>query len=287
MIVIQEVDVDNKKLDNLLKKMGKTQYSMNKQLIIDDINKLTKRSAAENTRVGRSNLKNTIKYLERMYSLISTDESIGVEWEVIDNKIKTYPLQFINVDVYNINTMDYFIRGDKSSVLIDYTRMMDMIAFQISYKDMGITLETMEDILKDTGIIAIYDAEIILSNIPELTHYKSKAISIKNCNFINDASKEGVLFFPCNKSKIASKTYREILEKSYNEAMKRVTYYILKEVSNTPDMRDSVLLGCVFEKSIHYVVSELTPGIISALSQPILIKILGRKFEFKPTIRIY
>ncbi len=288
MIRIQEIDIDGKKFNKLLKKMGNTQYSLNKQLIMDDMSKLSKkRDKVGSTRVGRSNLRNTIKYLERMHSLIGDNGEMAVEWEYINGSIKTYPIQFTNMDAYNTNTMDYLIRGDKSSVLVDYTYMMDMIAFQLSYRDMGITVEQIEDILGNLGIIAVYDAEIILKHIPKFTYYRSKALKINKCNFINDDSGEGVLFFPCDKAKIIGETYECMLNTAYNEAMKRLTYYILKEVNANTIIRDLVLLGCVSDRAIHYIIEELTPDILNTISQSVLIRIFGRKFEFKPTVRIY
>lgn len=282
MIYIKQTDkVDKKVLGAYLEKLGKTKYNLDCESIGDDIKKLKDR------RVGLKgnkliNIDRVIKYLELLLKEAKKGEFSSM-WVLNGNKVESIPIEIRDVKMFGINVNDYIRVGDKRIITIDYSSVLDLMTFEISYRDFGYTMDEVEDKLKGLSSLAVYpmskieelldknEYEVGLSLMVEDTPYISVDISGNNKNDMYDYFGNLV---------DESKYYTNMLKSSRDIIMSIILTNILGRILEAG--KGVEILG-VFESGISLRVDSD----ISKLIDTVVIRVFGRKFEVEPKVEIY
>lgn len=296
----QEYKIDKQEINKLLT-YGIKKIKLNERLISDDIEKLENiKNANKLTQIGKINLENTINYLTELKSKASKNNGIvSLDWRLNEEgEIESPPIYFKNLTMYNINTTDYVIRKEEETIIdVDLTEIYKLIAFEMAYKDLGWeSLAEIEKQLKNLSIIAIYDHKEMKRLIPDNILNKLKVTEIKNSEYAKVKDKIGFNYINCLKPfYIHGKTYDKIVNYSYSSVTSIVASNMLKDlyekgVNERKEHR--VRLCAVTEEGLQFSMiniddKKMRERVMEIMSQSVIIRILGRKFESIPALTVY
>lgn len=286
MITINQCSSAND-INGLLIKYGTTEVSLNKQLIEDDIKKLTKELArVEDNRIFKTsmhkkNLKAIISYLENL-SKKADKESITINWGLDKNVIRSYPIEIKNIPEYKIMSTDYINLDNQKMICLDYTELADIIAYELMYRDLGETNEAIEEKLKNIGIITVNNSNKINSLYDGESPYKLSNITyIESSPYLIPDDEEIQDYFGNKRFKATS--YREVVSYSCRSAIAIILEELLRRQTST-----KFKICGVFENYLYLMVgNNMTQNQINNLVESVCIRAFGRKIEVKPKVQVY
>ena len=283
ILLRQDSKIDKQKLESLLHKYGKLTYNFSTQLISDDIDKMTELENNAHTAHRLENTKRTKGYLEGLYKKASNGE-FKAEWVLSGNKISALPVEIRKIKMYDIRATDYIIKKNEAIMYLDYTELLNIIAFEISYKDFGVNEEDIEDKLKDIGIITQYKSEVLKSVLTECGTF-DKMLNMRVEDTIYMSSDKKSLYTYYMDKVLSDKTYRKVAEETAYTTMSIITQNLLSRASS---LGLGIKLGGVFEDSIVIILPDgRNARIESELNISVIVRAFGRKFVVEPKIQVY
>lgn len=276
-------------LQNTLHSHGKTNVRLNRQMIENDIQKFERDLAnlnklnVKNKRVTRVNLIGVITYLKSLqkYSEMGT---IQLSWNTKDKLIKSSPIELLNVIEYGVNAVDYVDIYDEKIVSVDYKRLADVIAYEMMIRDLGETIESMEEKLKDLGIFMIYSSDELAKYFDKSPYLLSKLLRVSESPYLNHDTRKLKDYF--GEKEFPGDTYRQAVDYSCKRAMAIVVDQILKKIKE--NKIPGKLLSINSTEVCFIVTGDIDDDIlINAMGEKVCIRAFGRRFEVVPEVQIY
>lgn len=287
MVTIQQ-DFSLNELNNLLLKYGDTTIRFNEQAIQDDITRLKKdlkdiqEKNLRNKAIHKKNINNIVDYLERIIKK-SDGKAIKINWSIHDNVVKSYPIEMKSIPEYKIYSTDYINLENGKMVYLDYKELADILAFEIMYRDLDETNESMEEKLSDVGIISISNSTVLTKYFKESPYELSKVLRISSSPYLVPGTNKVVDYF--GNKEFDSASYRGVVGYSCRSAMSFVTEALMQKCA-TSGLKFKI---CgVFDTGIAVMVGNKDNlDIQKELAETIYIRTFGRKLEVKPRVQVF
>lgn len=282
MIELIQHKVNYNDLVNPFTKINETSVSMNTEMIQKDIDRFKDELNKSCNKYDKANIEMIITYLKKLKKNINSESQFELCWSTsnTDEIPHTYPVQLVNEPVYKLNTCNYIeIGASEKLVEIDLTDLADIIAFEFMYKDLGETHESIEELLKDCGIIGFESSKLLTDyfkdNGDEI--YKlSKIMRIGESPYASPDTKTIKDYFSSKEFKI--KDYKDVVEYSCRYAATIIANTIIKNHSHN----DKFKLLMVNATTIVFI----TDVVDDVKIDEITIRVFGRRFIVEPRISI-
>lgn len=280
----QDTKIDSKSINKLLNTYGKSQVGLNPQAIADDINRLNEEASNSKNKIFKKNCSRLVNYLEGVYNIAVNKGTINLEFKHDGKYIVSNPIEVRKFKYFNIQTVDYFNITNKSVIVLDYSELMNGLALEMGYIDLGYGLGDIEEKLGDVGIVATYAASNLGELLEDNLYYSLYDLRIGDSPYIAPDKRCAYDYFGEKVSDSIS--YIGMLDSSSRKIMSLVTYDILTKAFNH---KLNIELAAVYEDSLVLLVSKEfnAEDISNKLANAVVIRLFGRKFSFKPTITVY
>lgn len=276
--------VDFNNLEKLLDVYGNREYTFNRQLILDDIQKFEDKYNNEKSKIRKKNLRNIINYLKDIHS--KSGNGISVRWLLDGIQVCSVPVQFMRLMEYNVQITDYIIREGNTIVSVDYTNVMNALAFYMTYKATGIELEDLESILDKIGITIPYNADEVVQLINPITYMLAQSLKPVLSEHVSIENKCMYTYYVSEKPRKLAVNYREVLNDTYNITISYILENILSELEDKKCT--GIKVAAVYNNSIYIIVDGgVRPNLMDILSNTISLKVFGRNFEINPEVQVH
>ena len=281
MIEMIQYKPSSTELCGSINKLNEMSITMNKELILKDIDRLSNEIKTTNNKKNKENLKALVAYLKKILNNMQEDSTFELCW-VTDTSIPyTYPLELIHEPLYGVNTRNYIeIESGEHLIEIDLKDLADLIAFEFMFKDLGETHESIEELLKDCGIISFEKATLLtdtFKNNGDDIFELSKTMLIEDCPYLSFEDKTISDYFHSKKFK--GESYREVISYSCRYANTIIANSIVK---NYLHKNQEIKLLAIDPTSITLVIAGDSEVNIDEIS----IRIFGRQFLIEPKVTI-
>ena len=252
MIYITHNKSDNADIDQLLHKMGVTKLFIDKSEIDQDIERLNSKRGNTAYRRHRKEIDQLVRYLEK------AKERVGETGETEENE---------------------------KMCTISYREVLQIIAADMMYRDLGYSTEDMEERLLDVGITGVYPANrllkifdeddiLALSNLLKIgdTQYKSLNANRYKCYFNTDDEL----------SDIKTSYYKDIVNPSCKIAMSLLSNSVFN-ILNKASIQFKLV--SVTNSGICIIVSDKDVDRIP--KEHAIVRAFGRLFEVIPNLTIF
>ncbi len=287
MVTIQQDKQHFTNLPHMFSKQLTTTVEIYIEQVQEDIERMNKELLNAKSKADKENIKNIIKWLERIIAKTDNGE-LEYSWSYFENNgLKTYPIEVRNIEEYGIYFVDYLkAKENQKIVRLEYTDLANLIAFEMMHRDLGYSNYNMEERLKKIGIVGVYDIRDFLDNIEkdERDTYKlSKMLGIENSPYLRADRKKITDYF--NIKEFNAKLYREAVEYSCRHAMMLV---LEKTMNNLYNSKLKFSLCAITNTEIDIIFEDVNSlNIDEKLVESVIVRIFGRRFEVKPKIQVY
>lgn len=280
--ISQDSVVDINILGDLLEEYGKTRNSYDTQAIQYCISKLQVKLNTVNNSVSKTNIKNIIRYLRNIID--TKDKNKEVRFYTDGKTILARPIEVRRFDEYNIQVTDFINVKDTTVLNIQYKKILDALAIEICYKDFDETLATIEDKLEEIGTVTVYEADELLSKFTDIKYNLACNLRISSTVYMTRGRASYTDYFGGGVGKVKDvKYYYNLLDKSANRLMCIVAYEILQRVK---DSGINCRLRGVYNDTVVLTVDNniSLSDIKDKMLFDVVLRVLGRKFKFKPDL---
>ena len=178
------------------------------------------------------------------------------------------------------------LQDDEKMCLVSYRQALEIITFDMMYRDLGYTFEDLEKTLEDVGITGVHSASIISKLIEDDDIIRdAKMYRIGDTPYRGlDAGRYRQYFrLDDETNHVKTNLYKDITIPSYQVAMTLITGKVLEELQNNYVRFKLVGVGI---DGIYIIVptqaeAERIP------KEPVAVKALGRLFEVVPKLTIF
>ena len=282
-LIQQDTKIDVKSLTKLLDKYGSTQFAFNVQAIDDDIEKLKALAEQTKNKIYAKNCWRIAEYLNKLKKWANKGD-INIIYRYDGKFISSMPIEIRKFRDFNIQTTDYIYVKDKSVITLDYSKLMDAVALDIGYHDLGYTREEIEDELKDVGIVASNSSDCLGKLLEENNYSTLYNLKIDDSDYITpDRRRVNDYFGEAMKDRIS---YIETLDSSSRKIMSIIASDVLNEAMG--NKYDVQLVGVYEDSLVLLVPNELDiKDVATNLAKTEVLRLFGRKFAFEPKVQIY
>lgn len=269
-------------LDALVNKSGDIEIDIDLPALENDIGVINEKTKNTVSRIDKKNINNLRDYLSKFYNK-SKSGKFEMTWELDDHILKTYPLELMHIPEYNIEMTDYIKITDGRLIRINYHDMIEIIAFEIMYRDLGETLQSMEEKLSDLGITGVHPSYRIMQYIEDSPYDMSKIFKIGSSPYyVQDID---AIFEYFNTKRFKAEYYRECVEYSVKHALAIITKRLLEKfVAFNAEYK-----LCAVSDSGIYIITPASDVNINniILNESVIVRAFGRHFEVKPEVTIF
>lgn len=282
IIISQDSKIDRAKLNGLLDKYGSTMYTFNTQSVNDDIRKLEKLATSVTSKIAQENIKRTLKYLN-VIAKKAQQGPLQILWTLRGNEIMSLPIEMRQIKMFEIQATDYISLENEAVLSLDYTEVIDALAFEIAYRDFGVSIEDIENKLSEVSIVGLYGADILRDVVEEKAYEHTLGMMIDDTPYML-ADKSGMLdyFGNCIET---DKFYRGVIENTRSIAMSIIMQEVLSKASKAGI---KMKIAGVFETSVYLILPDgKNEDTAKILSDSVVLRTFGRKFEIQPGAQMY
>lgn len=257
---------DKEKLDNRIKDI---------QREIKDNQNRTRLRALEIDLINLQNIKKYLIELERI--MRNNNWHVKLKWmSDWNSKIMCTPVTLRNFPSYGVNVTDYLITGKEKIVTVDLREVMDLLALELVFLDIGLDFDTIEKRLGGISQFRINSVDVLKkADVYEKGMYESaKTMKIERSHYLTD---KGITSYFGELSNNKEKTYRAAVENTSKDVIAQYVCSMIKNSSN-------IELLSVGETHICFKTNE---DDIELIAGNVGIVVFGRKFEVKPIIKVY
>lgn len=289
MIELTQYKLNSTDLCGAFTKLGEISVTMNKDIIKKDIDRLKAEMAATKNKYNKLNLEALVTYLTKLHKNIDSESNFELCWNISkkDDLPYTYPVQLVNEPLYKINTSNYMEVGEKEKVVeIDLTDLADIIAFEFMYRDLNETHDTIEELLKDCGIIGYQKSNLLTDFFKENGDHMyelSKTMLIEDSPYKSHETHMIKDYFYSKEFK--SKSYRDVVDYSCRYASTIIANSILKNSTHHGIDVKLIMTNATTITFIANIDDEF--NIYESLLGEISVRVFGRRFMIEPKISVF
>lgn len=219
-----------------------------------------------------------------------------------DGIYKTYPINFINVPLYKINTCNYIeVRSNQRLIMLDLTEMAEIIAFEFMYNDLGYDSLDIEKELSDCALYypedSSYMIDIFREDANPLGRMYQLSRDIKVEDSIHLDKEDRVLwdYFGTKQYKYRhnSTKYGDVVNYSCNQAalrvLSKINVKVPKEIELNALMLTHNMVAFTLERSLEsgsndtISVEDIEKNILEGIE----IRSFGRHFKINTDTKIF
>lgn len=283
MIELIQHKFNSTELTGPFNKLDELSVSVNVELINKDIARLKDEEKNTNNSINKKNISALIKYLEKILKYVNEESKFEFCWNVDKDTIpSTYPMTLINEPLYKINFANYVeLENNEHLLEIDLTDLADIIAFEFMYKDLGETHESIEELLKDCGIIGFEKASLLTDMFKvngDKVYELSKSMWIGESPYFSLETRKVTDYF--HSTTFKSKDYREAVDYSCKYANTLIAGSIIKNY-----IHQNIEVIPLIVSSTHIVILIKGSDEIN-IDEEISIRAFGRRFLIEPKINV-
>lgn len=288
MINIEQQKFPIESIESYLENNEYVEIKLNKELIKRDYERLEKdlKDNKYKNKYDKENIKRLVKYLKDINGKLNNDNIIELCWNIDNNIPYTYPISLIEEKAYGINTCDYIELEDERLVEINLTDMADLISFELMYKDLGESHNSIEELLKPCGVIGYNDPNLLLNYFKDngdRLYELSKTMRIDSTPYMYLETKKVHDYFYTRDFK--TKDYREVVDYSCKYASTVILHNII-----TSGLSSNTMVKPIMNNSTHIAFitdNDTEINIKKKLIDSISIRLFGRRFKLEPKIQIF
>lgn len=267
-------------------KMDEITIHLNKGIIEKDLERLRTLAEKPTNKYDKANINYLIAYLQKLMKNINSESEFDMCWEIRDGLPYTYPLNLINERAYGIDICNYVELSENEKLIhMNMKDLDDIIAFEFMARDLGETHESIEELLKNCGIIGFESASLLTDffkkngdNVYEL----SKSMKIEKTPYYSYENRKVHDYFSSKEFK--TKEYREVVEYSCKYANTIIANTLIKNATH----RGETKLIMLNATDIALIVSvDSDEEIKQKILEEISIRSFGRRFKIEPCIQIF
>lgn len=283
MIEIYQGRLNMPYLANILSKHSEVEINIAKEFLDDNIQNIEKTFKETKSKYEKQSLQSVIDYLHKI-KVKTIDGKLNLIWIIDKDKtVKSYPIDLGAKLKYGIKPTDYFKNDDGFKILkADYSKALELIAFDMMYRDLGFSMKYMEKALSNIGITSISDSSIILKFLDgESAIECSEYMKIEDCPYATVDNKICGDYFHIGMYE--TDRYKDIIDISCRYALTAILNSILKIVNS--ETTDFKLCG-VSSDGIYVMVPDGYAESLKEKIEPAVVRVLGRRFEAIPTVSL-
>ena len=279
IFIRQDLRIENE-INRLCEQNGKIPIEIDLDSVDNAIERVKEKS--KGNRSIRKNADRIIKYLNKIKKMnIKFNQEIYCE----NDKILTRPIQCIDIKGLSIKTSDFFLADSYMRIDVSISDVLNAIAVELAYRDCDYecdSIDAVNDVLADYNILEEYDGAELLEKFD--TRYESmKGCKISDTEY-RDTDGKCIDYYlgDCGRSMY----YTDMLESSARKTVSMILSTIVDNLNRyAPKIvavyEDSfvIYIDQEFENEINEIVDEIDTDIV--------VRVLGRKWAFKPKYRIY
>jgi len=280
----QDYKIDSRNINKLLSRYGKVQVGLNPQAITDDIERLKIKADNSKNKIYVKNCWRLVDYLKKLNRVATQNDTINLEFKYNGKFIVSDPIEVRKLDGFNVQTTDYFDLMGKYVMTLDYSNLINGLALELGYYDLGYSTDEIEEKLADIGIVATYDSKDLGDLLEDSLYRTLYGLRIEDSSYL---APDGKSVYDYYGEKVTDRiSYIGMLDSTARKTMAIITADVLTEALNN---KYNVELAGVYEDSLVLLIpSECnTEEVSSKLGQPEVARLFGRKFLFEPAITIY
>lgn len=272
-------------ISNLITKVSEISLHVNKELIESDIERLKKELNETNNKFNILNIKALIKYLKKILKYTNEDSVFEIGWNIDkDNLPCTYPLKLFNEPLYKVDVCNYIELDDNEHIVeIDTTEVADIIAFEIMFKDLGETHDSIEHLLRYSSVVGLESSSTLTDFFNEngdKVYELSKSMKIGETPYYSPELNKVHDYFHSKTFKTSE--YREVVKYSCTYASAIIANNIVKNAThNGLDIK----MLMVNDTQISFIINTDIDNCNKLLDE-IYVRAFGRKFVVKPKISL-
>lgn len=290
--------VDANKLESLLRQFGSARYELNGNSIRDDISKLETRAKETKNKIYAEGCHEIIKYLNTLLKV--ADKTLNGSVKVSGHSFVEQPVilrrfpQFLvqAVDSLNVDSIDS-LDAIEGIIHVNIDHILDAIAVEVSKFDLDYTIEDIEKEFSDCGIVETCNGDRVIELGKNSCIYREPGDIFLNCcgmliekSEYSSLSNNGRAYSYFGTEVKDKKRYEASLVKSAEELMRIL---VVSELGRIREKKlNDIRLISVSNGLITYGVGsqyrDSIDNVVNILTETIVIKLMGRKFSFKPTI---
>lgn len=256
-----------------------------KDAIKSDIDRLSKMHEHPKNIFDKSNIERLIGYLNSLLSKVDESDMIDIRWHVGKGGIiRPKNVSFEIHKEYGINTLKYIIVNTDTAIMsIDTSLIADMLAYELSYRDLGDKLVDIEKELENCRVTNIAEADSfrkLINNMQVEPYRMSRDIIISDCPYKDIEHNEIVKYFVnCTDSIKAGDRYHEVV----SDICHKVNEYIVAEVMKCGEVKPVSIADTYIALKVNRDNIDSVTKVISDTS----IRVFGRCFNIGAKIEIY
>lgn len=274
-----------KRLERVIRSFNSGRYQFDVENLKLDIERFEREAETETDELIKENKKRIAKYLRSsILGNLNKFNRLRVKWVVdSDETIKTVPVQLLNMRWCGLDIIDYTFKTDEHTVAVSYRNLWDVMAFIIAHEDFGYTMQDVEAIIKDCGIMAINDGAIMSELVDEYRYNDLNVMMIGKSVYVNKGE-DGVVAKDYFGNVVEDVSYKAILQSSIKKMMNCIVDGVLNSL---PKGDFNIEFLGLFEDRLYFNTNMDKINIRKLLGQSVIIRMFGRYFEFQPNVKIY
>ena len=230
---------------------------------------------------------NTKKDIEAIKGLIATNNEILLNWVIEGNELKSTPINFSSIKLgkAEINTTDYIVLDNTKLISIDLRKLLSIIAFEVTHRDIGIENKEIEEYLsKNCNLIGINEGDVFKEFITDRFYEKALVLKLEDTMYKNINNNKLYTYYGDCIGK--SKYYRDILIPTYKKTLYIVLEYIM-DIINGANL-DIQFIGITYNK-LYFLDSSTNGTASKGLGDKIdlSVRVFGRNFKVDTDIETY
>lgn len=268
-------------LDVLISRNSESKMGIDVDSVKLDIDVMETKLLEPMSRIDKRNIKEVKGYIEKILSK-TENNVLELAWSLEGSILKSYPVELMHIPEYNIEMTDYISITEGSLVRVDYRDVLQIIAIEMMYRDLGEDSESMEDKLDHIGITGIYPASELLK------HFEDDAINLSKIFKVGDSpyrtQDRRIIFEYFGKKEFDGKVYRDCVGYSIKHALSIITLAIMERLTAN---NIQFQLCSVSDSGVYFVTENDGIEIAEILNESAVVRAFGRRFEVKPEVTVF
>lgn len=243
------------------------------------------------SKYDNKNINNILKWLVKIKEKITDDNVLKYVWKLNGtgnvNKLASYPVDMTYITEYDIGITDFIdTKPNQKVIKIEYKDLNNLMALAIAHRDLGYSIEKLDSLLANMGIIAHYSIDELREKVEHFDDLYNTATQLKiqdSQYTILKRKKTFTDYFFMNE--IATEGYREPINQSSRHIVLIIATTILDDLLK---QRHKASLIELRQDGFYLMVEDMdTDKIKKMINRIVTVQLFYRRFELKPTITIY
>lgn len=279
-MIIKQKDTVASNLNQKLTKLGHRRLDIK----LEELESLENTIQSMMKRAQKRRKESLKKILSSIRSITTNcrNGTIPILWYCNDGLVWQYPVDLANYPEDGIDCMDYIIRPNNSmAIRVHYSQLVNTIAFEMMYKDLGYTHKQIEEKLYDVSIINQNPVKILMDIIGDEEPYKlSKMYKIQKSSYRSED--DNVIFDYFQNTAFYTDYYSKPVEYSCRQA---IAFILDSMLDSLKEYNVPFTLCAMDDNSMTFIIDKGKQNeFVKIATEPVAIRAFGRSFNTTATV---